>query len=392
MNDDRLSPREHSEMRDILLAGTQRIRPAGGRRTQMIAASIALVLVAGVTGGAIATATIFGSDAIAPVSTPTPPDPSDSGPTPSPAPTEDAGFLPQSRYGLDCDTLVDDALIAAAVPSAADADPLVTATGVGIAIPRMTSILSVGGDVCEWSNGAPQNDQYGSNPEYSGIVVEVLPRPDAGWSARAASFGMPDNTRECNQFVCSMSAVVGDAWVTLVGSGAIDPVGTDALFSAVVASVERAGNPAPMVTPTRDRPPLGECEAVLSTASVQTITGISDARLEDNAGGWSAQSEATLAADNFGCLWFFGEMEIATSVSWIHDGRWAYERAKAAGTFAPVTISGLEAGDVATVRCDADFGSACAVDMLRGPDWINVMGRDQSTAIALAEAVVAGRD
>ena len=31
MNDDGLTPREHSEMRDILLAGTQRIRPAGAR-------------------------------------------------------------------------------------------------------------------------------------------------------------------------------------------------------------------------------------------------------------------------------------------------------------------------------------------------------------------------
>ena len=33
MNDDGLTPREHSEMRDILLAGTQRIRPAGARAT-----------------------------------------------------------------------------------------------------------------------------------------------------------------------------------------------------------------------------------------------------------------------------------------------------------------------------------------------------------------------
>ena len=72
MNDDRLSPREHSELRDIVLAGTQRIKPAGRHRAQLTAAAVALVLVGAVTGGAITTAAILGSESTAPVSSPSP--------------------------------------------------------------------------------------------------------------------------------------------------------------------------------------------------------------------------------------------------------------------------------------------------------------------------------
>lgn len=52
-----LSPREHDELRDLVLAGTQRIRPAGVHRAQFAAAGVALVLVGAVTGGVL-TATL----------------------------------------------------------------------------------------------------------------------------------------------------------------------------------------------------------------------------------------------------------------------------------------------------------------------------------------------
>jgi hypothetical protein len=51
-----LTPREHSEMRDLVLAGTQRIRPAESHRTQLVAAGVALILVGAVTGGVVTTA------------------------------------------------------------------------------------------------------------------------------------------------------------------------------------------------------------------------------------------------------------------------------------------------------------------------------------------------
>lgn len=232
--------------------------------------------------------------------------------------------VPESRYGLDCATIADDALITAAVPSGSSADPLVTASGVGIAIPRVTSIISVGGNVCEWSNGCPPERPVRDQP---GVFRNRRRSPIAsrcGWSEMAASFGMPYDMRECNPYACSMSAAVGDAWVTLFGAGAFDPVATDALFSAVIAAVEGAGSPAATVTPSRDRPQFGECEEVIPTTTVQAITGLADAGLNNDAGGRSAASEATLVADNLGCHWMSeDQMAIASSVTWVHDGRWA---------------------------------------------------------------------
>ncbi|WP_194398950.1 MULTISPECIES: hypothetical protein [Microbacterium] len=97
MNDE-LTPRERTEMRDLVLAGSQRIRPAGRHRTQFVAGALALALVAGITGGAIATAALLGSEAQpAPAVTPTPPAPTPTesatpppttpSPTPDPTPT-----------------------------------------------------------------------------------------------------------------------------------------------------------------------------------------------------------------------------------------------------------------------------------------------------------------
>ena len=71
MNDDGLSPQEHAEVRDIVLAGTQRIKPAGAHRNQLVAAALALVLVGAVTGAAVSTAAILGGDGSGPVASPT---------------------------------------------------------------------------------------------------------------------------------------------------------------------------------------------------------------------------------------------------------------------------------------------------------------------------------
>jgi len=61
---DPMTPREHDDMRDLLLAGTQRIRPAAGARL-LVAAAVAVVVVSGVVG-AVAT-TILTRESPAPV-------------------------------------------------------------------------------------------------------------------------------------------------------------------------------------------------------------------------------------------------------------------------------------------------------------------------------------
>lgn len=66
-----LSPREHDEMRDLVLAGTQRIRPAGAHRAQFVAMGVSLVLVGAVAGG-IVTSALRDEGAPEPVAPPSP--------------------------------------------------------------------------------------------------------------------------------------------------------------------------------------------------------------------------------------------------------------------------------------------------------------------------------
>ncbi|MGC5225336.1 TolB family protein [Micromonospora sp. DT81.3] len=59
--EDELTAREHDEMRDLVLAGTQRIRSADSYRMQLVAASLALLLVGAMTGGIVTAALRNGS-------------------------------------------------------------------------------------------------------------------------------------------------------------------------------------------------------------------------------------------------------------------------------------------------------------------------------------------
>jgi hypothetical protein len=70
-NERELSAREHAEMRDLVLAGTQHIRPPGAHRAQFVAVGVSLVLIGAVTGG-IVTASLRDDGAPPPVATPTP--------------------------------------------------------------------------------------------------------------------------------------------------------------------------------------------------------------------------------------------------------------------------------------------------------------------------------
>ncbi|MDF2554707.1 MAG: hypothetical protein K0R60_602 [Microbacterium sp.] len=123
MNDD-LTPHEQAEMRDLVLAGAQRIRPTGKRQMRIAAGAIALVLIGVVSGGAITTAALLGSDARpapAPTTSETLPTPSplptrQTTPTPTPTPTPTApapstgGITP---FGGECANALDEASVEA---------------------------------------------------------------------------------------------------------------------------------------------------------------------------------------------------------------------------------------------------------------------------------------
>lgn len=317
--------------------------------------------------------------------------------TPTPRPSEYAVTpgQPASRYGLECETLIDDALVSDLFTTAvAPADPIVTASGVGISIPRGTSILSVGGTLCEWSNGVAVNDQYSGNPEYVGVMVSVVPQPADGWSDRAAKYGMPREENYCLEGSCWGSAVVGDAWVAVQAYGgetlALNQSGWQPLLDAVIEAVSAAGPAAAPASPEQTTSPTADdCDAVIPREVVQSLTSAPDAFPRRPGGGnWSEWAEAMLVADNLGCLWTVEDTFVA-SVTWVHDGRWAYEKMLDAGTASPLELEGLNSGDVAFIRCDESFNTSCAVDLRIGNDWYNVSATDRDTAIALADAALA---
>lgn len=318
-------------------------------------------------------------------------------PSAPPAPIEysvTAG-QPASRYGLDCATLVDPALVSGLFTTeVAAVDPILSESGVGIAIPRRSAILAVGGSVCEWSNGVPMNDQYGEEPDYVGVTISVVPRATAGWSEYATLHGMPAEESQCDGTWCWASSAVGDAWVTVSAYGggdlAADPSGWQSLVDAAVGAVSAAG---PAVAPTMPErltmPGSEDCDAVIPVDEVRSITATPDAQAMTGAGGWSEWAEARLHADAWGCGWGVDDSGQVARVDWLPQGRWAYLRMLQAGTSTPIELAGLASGDAASVRCDDRFGTTCAVDLAVGRDWYNVTANDEATAIALAEALLA---
>lgn len=381
--------------------------PAPGARTsraeRIFGGVLAAILLVGVAAGA---AFVFGIAPLGrysmdPASTASPEPVTSPTPTPTPPPSEDpmVSGMPESRYGLTCESLVDPALVSNLFGTGvAPADPIVTASGVGIAIPRITSILSVGGTVCQWSNGQAYNSQYGVAPEYTGVTIAIVPRPAAGWSERAVSYGMPGDWNGCAESdMCSSTGEVGDAWVAIEaigGPNGVNVAAWQAFFDAVTGAVSAAGPAAGPTAPEQvGTPPAEDCEAVLPLDTVRSITAAPDAEPQRaGGGGWSSWAEARQTAGDVGCLWSVSDIDTVAGVDWVAGGRWAFERMLQAGTASPVEVAGLGADDAAVIRCNVDpYGDDCAVDLGVGGDWYNVSGTDRDTAIALAEAVLAQR-
>ena len=112
-----------------------------------------------------------------------------------------------------------------------------------------------------------------------------------------------------------------------------------------------------------------ECEVVLPLATVRSISGMRSPQNPGSAaavgatgprrGSRPATKGATGAwatprrpRPSIGCATAGGVMTAQSTP----------------GTFAPVTIAGLGADDLAAVRCDPAFGPSCSVDLALGPD------------------------
>ena len=215
MNDDGLSPREHAEMRDLVLAGTQRIRPAGSRRNQVIAGALALVLVGAVSGAAITTAAIFGSDTTAATPTPSPVETVTEAPTATPTPTPTAApstpptatgeaVLP---FGGECESVLTDA----------DAT---NAAGMPMALSdyrwRTGSDEVLGGIDCIWLS----TEFYAAAAvKVFAFPLEVVP-PEV---AEAVVPGCVDLGYETPTVQCTLAGTVDGTWLLVRSTG--DPAG-----------------------------------------------------------------------------------------------------------------------------------------------------------------------
>jgi hypothetical protein len=311
--------------------------------------------------------------------------------TPAPSP---GSVQPASRYDLTCDELVPPSNIFDMFSVAlAPADPLATAAAAGISVPRMSSILSIGGLACGWTNGAEYNSQFGTNPAYTGVLVTVVPPQSSGWSPAATDAGMPMPGSSCDATVCTMTRVASDAWIVIEAHGgpdAILPAGAEGVANAAVAAVDSASPPTD--APVVDSALPDDCEQMASAATVEGITGRTGLVAGPQGGGWSEWAEARWIAGDLGCHWMPADSdESVVTVFWVRGGLWAFDRIESAGALVPapseITIAGA---DRAIVRCDPSRGAgSCGVDLLLGGDWVQVTSADQDWSVGVATEIAA---
>ncbi len=254
MNDDGLTPREHSEMRDILLAGTQRIRPAGSRRNQIIAGALALVLIGGVSGAAITTAAIFGTQTTA--TTPTPSPVETVTPTPVPTPTPSRLSVPPEipaeavlPFGGECESALTDA-------------EATTAAGMAMALSdyrwRTGADEVLGGIDCIWLS----TEYYAAaTVKVFAFPVEVVPSA----VSEAVVPGCVDLGYETPAVQCSVAGIVDGTWLLVRAAG--DPsgtteAGTQAAFDQASANLAAYPSPSPAVRTAAWWAPL-DCDALV---------------------------------------------------------------------------------------------------------------------------------
>lgn len=198
LNDDELTPREHQHIREVLLSGAHTVKPVGTHRTQLIAGALAILLVAGVTGGAIAAASNLGADGAPVTSTPSPTPSISRTPAPSPTPTVAPDISAPVAVEGDCALLL----------SAEEANEIL---GVTAEVRHPLSIDDpslIGGVTCTWS---------AVDDTYPYLYVAAYPTAVVPADIRAKAGVVPDCLGGDE---CAYSAVYGDAWVVAYGGDA----------------------------------------------------------------------------------------------------------------------------------------------------------------------------
>lgn len=332
-----------------------------------IVAGAALLLLSGCTPGT-------------PTPTASPTVEASASPTPTPTPTVEPVSAPEPRIDLTC------AELGAALPLAATFSVPVsgvsraaTEYGADPSMPEEYVIRSVGGLVCEFSNGQPQSTTRGLNPDYVGVQVLVLPDPGPQWDRYVSYYGVSgDRSQFCyseaSGATCNANALAGSTWVDASVVAAVNETAGAALVDAVIAAIGSAGPGAGVWSPPAGTFALPDnCEGFIDAAALQSTTGL--ANLEPRGregGGWSLRAGAQTIDGSPSCFWAFqfADAGIGT-LKVLRGGEWAAGEAQDIIGAASITVAGLPDGDEARLRC-GPADEWCVVDLVLGGNWLEI--------------------
>jgi hypothetical protein len=355
----------------------------------------------------------FTISACTPPDTPIVDGPETAEPAPTPTPTIEPASVPLPVLDIECADLASAATIAGTFPVAVAAtDPSNSIMDAYPVIPKTYHLRSLGGLACEWNNGESQSSSTGTNPDYVGVQVLVLPDAETQWAKYEDYYGDSGAigtycSPGSSPITCTTNQLVGTNWVEVSVSAPSSEARAISLSSEILAAVGSAGPGADAWIVPADFATLpSECTDIISDADAQAAFAL-DVPIQATppAGGWSLPSAAS---QNWGgpyCSWLYLDADAGVgSLNTLRGGAWAWDEARAFITVPsvpePVAIAGLAATDEAWIRC-APADTSCLVDLVIGGNWISVdvwaedgygspLGVDRRTAaIALAEAIVA---
>ncbi len=315
---------------------------------------------------------------------PTPPaTPTPSGSTATPTPTAEALSVPEPVIGVTCAELLPAAAVAAAFPDTlAVADAAHSTLADGATIVAAYVARSLGGIACEWNNGQVYSDSRGSNPDYSGVRVIVLPNAGAQWDRYVDYYGSDGLGLFCSEAFapypvgCSGNDLVGGHWVDTTIFDASSAAAATTLHSTILAAVGAAGPGADAWTAPADTLAIpSTCDAIVATSSVQSALGVAETLVASGpAGGWSLRAGADVNAAVVNCSWLYFDADAGVgNLRVLPAGSWAWAEAYPALTVPaapePLVVAGLEADDEAWIRC-ASGNTECVIDLVVGGNWL----------------------
>ncbi|OWP22568.1 hypothetical protein CBF90_06625 [Microbacterium sp. AISO3] len=367
---DQLTPNEHGDLRDRIIAGAGRMSATRARRSHLVAGAAAVVLVGGVISG-VAFATARSDHRIAtPVETATPVPPSPTPPsTPTPTPTSPpttpsppAPSPPAAALQVangDCEAVLPADSLSDAVES--DAQFMADDSAAGD-----VTLATLGGLYC----------RYAVN---SGMMELVVLPAEAAADGVVDEFGADDcHDREVGRFCYRVSA--GERFWAIVASSSPQDSGSDS--SDLLPILERVDGSLAMLPSAHAVPPTRQWRTPIACSDADTaeLAQVVGASLTVEPGtGWPANLHtaiANAAHREASCLWYTADGLTAFSIT-VRPGAgpvWA-DAASSAGAGTPVEVAGAT-----DARVGASASGDEAVVATDGVNLIEVRGRGADLA------------